>query len=455
MSVEPAVAAEAKKFPKGPLVVLALVNVIDSIDVSILRGVLPLIGEDWGLSDLQLGLLGTAYIFVHTLATVPAGWFADNYRRTRIIGYTLLSWSVLSGLAAVAVNYVYLFLARASLGVGQAIDNPASASLTSDYYPAARRGRVFSWLTVSDFVGGAIGLGLGGFVGSVLGWRWAFALVGMPGSIIAITVFRLREPKRGEADGVDVDAVRPPNAPTSRRLGEFTRIAARQLTSELKSIFRIRTMRYILVGVGVLLFTVSGTGFWLAVYHQRYSGMSVAQSTAVTAFVLGLGGVIGTFWGGSIADRVYGRVRGGRIVVVAMGMLACTGFFLISYNVPIVWIRVLLQALGVLAIASAVPGIRASMMDVLPVQSRGVGTSAFGLIAALFGTALAPTLVGLISDLTSLLAAFYIVAPPIVIGSLILLKARDTIEEDARAIFAMLAERPEPGTPEEPEADGP
>ncbi|MGH9198772.1 MAG: hypothetical protein ACRD1T_23975, partial [Acidimicrobiia bacterium] len=62
-----------------------------------------------------------------------------------------------------------------------------------------------------------------------------------------------------------------------------------------------------------------------------------------------------------------------------------------------------------------------------------------------FGTALAPPLVGLISDLTSLLAAFYIVTPPIAVGALILLKARDTIEEDARAIIGAYMQQTQAG----------
>lgn len=418
----------------APLVVLSLVVLINDLDLSILRGVLPLLEDEWGLSDFQLGLLGFAYIFVHTLAAIPAGWVADNYRRTRIIGWTLFSWSLLSAFSAVAINYFNLLLARASLGIGQAIDDPASSSLLSDYYPPERRGRVFSWITVASFVGSAFGLGFGGFVGVQLGWRWAFALVGMPGSLIAFFVFRLREAKRGEADGVVLEEKEKRDR--SQGMGSFLRMASGQLAREIRSIFGIRTMRYILVGVGALLFTVSGVGYWLAIYHQRYSGMTVAQSTVITAVVLGIGGIGGTIWGGRLADRVYGRIRGGRIVVVSIGILICTGLFLISYNVPAVPIRIVIQTVGVFAIAGAVPGIRASMMDVLPVQSRGMGTSAFALVAALFGTALAPPLVGLISDVTSLLAAFYIVTPPIAVGALILLKARDTIEEDARAIIA-------------------
>ena len=91
---------------------------------------------------------------------------------------------------------------------------------------------------------------------------------------------------------------------------------------------------------------------------------------------------------------------------------------------------------------NAIPALRASMLDVLPAESRGVGSSALALMSTVFGTALAPPLVGLLSDLTSLVAAFYIVLPPIIIGELFLLRARHTIAEDAEAIIAAILRNP-------------
>ncbi len=190
------------RFVAGPLVVLALVNLVDQIDTSVLRGVLPILKEDWGLSDFQLGSLGFAFVFVHSMAAIPAGFIADRYRRTRAIGYTLLSWSAISALAAASVNFVNLFFARALLGIGQAIDDPSSSSLLADYYPARQRGRVFAVQQVATFVGLGAGVGLGGFIAAALGWRWAFLLVGGPGSVIAFLVLRARKTIARDAQAI-------------------------------------------------------------------------------------------------------------------------------------------------------------------------------------------------------------------------------------------------------------
>lgn len=476
----PAKATRWRSLVNYPLVVLALVNFVDHVDMAILRGVLPLVGEQFGLDDRRLGLLGFAFVIVNILASIPAGWMADNLNRARVIGYTLLSWSGLSALSAGAFNYPSLLAARAIMGFGQAIDDPASTSLIGDYFPPHTRGRVFSVQQVSMFVGSAIGLALAGFVGSKFGWRWAFVIVGMPGSLVALGAFRLKEPRRGQADlasvgdpagtseasGAEDAGLATGAAGGTSTVGEdpgvrsgrsghagdqsgarlqreplvsFLRRASKELFHEIVSLLRIRTMRYILTGAATLLFTVQGIGYWLAVFHQRYSGMSLPQATAVTAGTLGLAGIIGTFWGGSLADRLLSRKGYKARIDLAVGMiLVGATLFLFSWIVNLVLVRLMLQFVGMILISTVPPTLRASTMDVVPAQSRGVGTSAFAVVTAVFGTAAAPAVVGWLSDLTSLRTAFLLVSPPIVAGTLILWRARFTISDDAQKMLVAL-----------------
>lgn len=443
---------EGRRFPLGPLVVMAVVSLVDQIDVSVARGVLPILEDEWGLTDTELGLLSSVFVLVSALATIPAGWVADHFRRTRVVGWTLLSWSGLILLSATAVNYANLLVARAVMGIGQAVDDPASTSYLGDSYPSRMRGRVFSFQQVSFFLGGGIGLALGGWVGEAVGWRWAFAVVGVPGAVAALAVFRLREPRRGEAElpetmtWDEIEALPPrvvdrPSGAEGLTVRQFTRLAGTELASQLKMIFGIRTMRYVLVGVGALLFTVSGIGTWLAIYHERYSDMSITQATAVTGGLLGIGGLIGTLGGGAFSDRFHHRWMGGRIVIVVWSAVACSLLFMLSFAVEPVALRLALQFVGVTAAAGAAPGLRAAMLDVVPPDSRGVGASAMALTTSVFGTALAPVLVGGISSLTgSLVAAFYVTFPPVILGLLLLLRARRTLEDDARAIVTAIYE---------------
>jgi MFS family permease len=439
-----------RRFPLGPLLVMALVSLVDQIDVSVARGVLPILEDEWRLSDTELGLISSVFVFVSALATIPAGYVADHNRRTRVIGWTLLSWSGLILLSATAINYANLLVARAAMGIGQAVDDPASTSYLGDSYPSRMRARVFSFQQVSFFLGGGIGLALGGWIGETFGWRWAFAVVGVPGAIVALAAFRLREPRRGEAElpetmtWAEIEALPP--RPVDRVRGaegltvrQFARLASTELVSELKMIFGIRTMRYVLVGVAALLFTVSGIATWLAIYHERYSDMTITQATAVTGGLLGVGGLIGTLAGGAFSDRYHHRWVGGRVVIVVWSSVACALLFMLSFAVAPVGLRIALQFLGVTAAAGAAPGLRAAMLDVVPPDSRGVGASAMALTTSVFGLALAPVLVGGLSSLTgSLVTAFYLVFPPVILGLMMLLRARHTLEDDARAIVTAI-----------------
>jgi MFS family permease len=447
-----AAAREGRRFPLTPLVVMALVNLVDQIDVSVARGVLPILEDEWALSDTELGLILSVFIIVSSIATIPAGWVADHYRRTRVIGWTLLSWSGLIMLSATAVNYVNLLVARAAMGIGQAVDDPASTSFLGDSYPSRMRARVFSLQQVSLFLGGGIGLALGGAVGNAVGWRWAFAVVAVPGALVAAAAFRLREPRRGEAElpgsmtWNEIAALPPRQAVRSSgaeglSVRQFARLALTELASELRMIFGIRTMRYVLVGVAALLFTVQGVTTWLAVYHDRYSGMTEARATIVTGALVALGGVVGTFAGGTFSDRFHQRWKGGRIVIVVWSSVVGALVFMLSLVAEPVGLRLALQFFAILAAAGAAPGLRASMLDVVPSESRGVGASAMALATAVFGSALAPVLVGGVSSLTgSLVTAFYLTFTPVIFGLMLLLRARHTLDDDARAIVTAMFE---------------
>jgi MFS family permease len=422
--------------------VLSLVSIVDHIDTSIVKGVLPLIQKDFSLSDTALGALGSGFAVVHGVSALPGGWLVDRVRRVSLIGWTLASWSVLSALAAGAANFAQLFVVRASLGFGAAVTSPAGTSLIADYYPADVRGRAYSVEQVTSFVGGGLGIALGGAIGGAFGWRWAFLAVGLPGALVALVVFRMREPCRGEADGAIAADEEPPLP-----LSTLARGAWKGMRSDLRAVFRIPTLRYVLFGVSTVLFAVSGIGFWLPVYHARYSGFSTTRAAAISAGLLATAGAVGTIFGGRLADRLL-RSNGpvARIRMVSNAGIACAICFAISFGVPNVPARLALQWAGIAAAASCLPTLRAATMDISPVRSRGVTMSAFSLTSTIFGTALAPIAVGGVSDVTgSLIAAFWVVMPLIGLGALIFRRACGTIADDIAAILGLSAEPSETG----------
>ncbi|HEY3832235.1 MAG TPA: MFS transporter [Acidimicrobiia bacterium] len=422
-----------------PMWVLGFVIMLDQIDQYIVRGAATQIQAAFHISDLGIGVLLSAFVVVNGIVTVPAGYLADRWNRTRTIGHTVVAWSGITMVTAAAGNFATLVGLRALLGFGQAVTEPSAASLLSDYYPTNERGKVFSNQQIMGFVGAGLGIAIGGSVAATLGWRWAFLVVGFPGFLVALLCFRLREPPHDYADkltlGVD-EWTEPEKTPLfDNGFRAFMRDLVQGLRQDFGVIWSIPTMRYALVGISALMFTVSGVGAWLPKFHQLYSGMSAITAANVVGAVLIVGGVPGLLLGGRLADRYAQRVQGARVVIPAYCIWVGITFFTLSY-VPLPGAAsVALQVLGIFWVTMAIPALRAGLADAVPSQLRGAGFGAFNLASIVFGAAAAPILVGWLSDIWGLRAAFLVCSAPVYVGAYVLYCARTHLDEDAMKIF--------------------
>src|SRR6266487_4187265 len=192
--------------------ILFIINVLNYADRYVLPAVLPKIQADMGLTPLQEGLLGSSFLFVYALATLPLGVWADRSIRKNIVALCVGIWSVATVLAGITVNFLQLFSVRSVLGIGEAGYAPASLSLLGDFFSKAKRGRILSYWSAGTLLGAAFGFTVGGFIADALGWRYAFFVVGIPGLIAAFLAWRMLEPGRGafenaEGDQNEADAV--------------------------------------------------------------------------------------------------------------------------------------------------------------------------------------------------------------------------------------------------------
>src|SRR5207244_1143913 len=138
------------------------INVLNYTDRFILPAVAADVKADLGLSDFQIGLLGTAFLLVYAVAAVPAGSIADRYRRTTLVGAGVAVCSLATLLTAVTRSFAQLFAVRAFLGIGEATYFPPSTSLLADAFPPGRRARLMSWWNVGTPVGVFMGVAAGG-----------------------------------------------------------------------------------------------------------------------------------------------------------------------------------------------------------------------------------------------------------------------------------------------------
>jgi len=427
-----------------PMWLLGVVTLVDQVDQNLIRGLIPQVQAEFGVSDAAMGVLLSSFIVVNGVVTVPAGYLADRLDRTRTIGHTVLLWSAITVLTAVMPTFGLLILVRSALGFGQAITEPATASLLADYYPMDRRGKAFSIQQALLLVGVGMGVGIGGAIGATLGWRWAYVLVGPVGLAVALGAYRLREPTRGEGDRLSAGAVsaaavapEPTGSVLENGFVEFVRDMVQGLREDLRTILSIPTMRYALIGVAALLFTISAQGSWLPQYYVRQLGLTEGEATAYFAVIVMFGGLPGMLLGGRVADRYATRIRGARMAIPGYCMLIGFTFVTISYFRLPFWPTYILDWIGFFFITMAMPSLRAGLSDAVPANLRGAGFGAFNLIAMVFGAAAAPVLVAGLAQIfdNNLRTAFLLVTPPVYIGALMLLKARNHLDDDMAKIF--------------------
>lgn len=207
------------------LFVLVLVYTVNFIDRQIISILAENIKQDLGLEDAQIGFLyGTAFAVFYALFGIPLGRLADSWYRGRLMAMGLALWSSMTALSGFASSFGMLAAARIGVGIGEASASPAAYSMISDYFPKERRGTALSIYSSGLYIGGGLSLPIGGFVLSrwntaypvaaeaplgLAGWQAAFLAVGLPGLLLALWVLTLKEPQRGESDGLPQPIVRP------------------------------------------------------------------------------------------------------------------------------------------------------------------------------------------------------------------------------------------------------
>ncbi len=281
------------------LFVLVIVYVFNFIDRNILSILSQEIQADLGTTDAQMGFLyGTVFAVFYAVFGIPLARFADVWVRRSLISVGLLFWSVMTALSGFARSFSVLALFRVGVGVGEATASPAAYSMLSDYYPTRLRATVIAIYSSGVYIGGGIGLFLGGFIMetwndaytvaeqapfALKGWHVAFLAVGIPGVLMAAWVRTLREPTRGISEGLVAD--KHPAPLNVLREEFFAMIPPFSLVSlhRTGASLRVNAVAAFIIGVCAwgLIAATGSIAQWIALGSGIYVVFSWAQGVAV------------------------------------------------------------------------------------------------------------------------------------------------------------------------------
>ena len=188
--------------------VLSALILADALDGSAFAVLGPDIQKTMHMSDLVLGLVGSVGGLVVVFAAIPLGLLGDRTRRTALVGLCSIVWAAFAFLTGLAQTVWQLVLVRIGAGLGKANDGPVHQALIADAYPVEGRNRIFAIHRGAQPLGMLIGPALAGGIAAIAagaaGWRWAFMVLAVPGAVLGLIAFGLREPRRGHQEMVSV-----------------------------------------------------------------------------------------------------------------------------------------------------------------------------------------------------------------------------------------------------------
>jgi MFS family permease len=382
--------------PAYKVYVLGLLTVVytfNFIDRQVLAILAPYIQAEMNFTDSQLGLLGgPAFAVVYSTLALPIAWLADRISRTSIIATSLAVWSGFTALCGLATGFWFLFGSRMGVGVGEAGGVAPSYSLVADYFPKAQRARALAVYSFGVSIGTALGYLFGGLLAAAIDWRAAFIVLGLAGVLLAPVVkLTIKDPERGRYD-------REP-APE----GVIATPAPAQKAASFGEVWAILLKKpsFWFMAFGAACSSVYGYGaaFWLPSFFQRSLGMEGAERAWYMAGIAFVGGTIGIWLGGWLADKLgRGVKRSAYPLVPAVGFVIAVPLFFLAMNVEDKWTAFALflipQALSLAWLGPVVTAVQ----HLVPSHMRSTASASFLLINNLVGIGLGIYLLGAVSE---------------------------------------------------------
>src|SRR6266568_1089907 len=394
------------------------INLLNYFDRYVFIGASDIVGKELHFGIQDVGFLASAFLIVYTLGTLPLGIWADRAKRKNVVALCVTIWSLATAFTALANSYFTLFISRMILGIGEAGYFPAGTALMSDYFSRTKRARVMSWWSTGQYVGLMIGFVAGGIIAGLYfgAWRLAFIFTGIPGLILAFLAWRLREPRRNQADeeaaelepysfareaqgATELDYQALVNEPERAETPYASHTVPTNVLQQFGTLLRIKTL-VVLIAMQVFAFFVLGANVvYLPIYLQQKNtfGLTSGQAGTFSGAVIVLAGIIGIVIGGYMADRLNRRHPGARVLVCGIGFLLSAPSFVLAITLHNFIIFTMFFVLTVLLLSIYNGPSTAATQDVVPSALRASAVAISLLLAHLLGDAFAPALVGILA----------------------------------------------------------
>jgi predicted MFS family arabinose efflux permease len=367
------------------VVILFAINILNFYDRHVPGALVEPMRKEFHLNDTQIGLLGSAFIWIYAIVGVPLGRIADSASRKKLLAWGVVIWTALTASAGLATTYTGLLFSRAGFGVGEAACAPAATSWLGDLFPPHKRSRVLALFMLGIPVGGALGYFFSGPLAQAYGWRAAMVVAAAPALLLVPALLFLPEPKRGASE------LHP--APFQR--------------TSMWSVLRIPTLWWIIVSGALLNFNAYAFATFLPAFMSRVHGLSLAKSNIATGVVYLAGGVSGGVVAGFLGDSVVHRRKDGRLRYAAVLALvaipfACAG---VLQHAGSLYTAMTFLALTYASLTTYYGLVYSAIQDIVAPNQRASAMAIYFMAMYMCGASFGPLLMGKLSDILAHRAA--------------------------------------------------
>ena len=383
--------------PLAALLILSGLNFFNYVDRYVLFAVIPLIQKEFPRSDAEYGFLTTAFFICYMVTAPFIGVLADRYPRKWLMVAGAMIWSVATLLTAVTHTFTALLMRHTIVGLGEATFVTIAPSFLADLFSEKQRGRVFGWFYLNIGLGAAAGYEVGGLFSKVHGWRFPFYVAAIPGFILALMLLFIPEPERGAKDLLPESAER----------------------TSLHGLLRNGAFWTATLGMAMVTFSLGGLSAWMPTFLSRIRHVPLDRANFLFGAITAVTTVSGTLLGGWMGDRLLTRGKGAYYLVSAitllLGVPAMFGAIYVggSWMYPAIFLAEFFLFLNTAPLNAAV------------VNSVGASIRATAIAVNLFtihllGDVSSPTIIGWISDRSTLQTGFLAAIAATLIAAVIL-----------------------------------
>ena len=339
----------------------------------------PLIDEGI-LSAGQLGLIGSALLFVYAVGKFMNGFIADYCNMKRFMATGLFISAAVNLIMGVlgffhgpaGLPSMLIFMAFAVLwginGWMQSMGSPPGVISLSRWFPRSKRGTYYSIFSSTPYVGEFLSFIITGMVVGAFGWEYGFIVAAAAGLVGSAVILLLVS-----------------DTPESKGLPSIYELSGEQKTKEdhmatkelQKIVLKHPGIWIIALSSAFIYITKYAVAGWGVLFLQKAKDFTLEEATQIIAFSAAFG-VVGTVLAGWLSDRIFrgDRVKpailSGVLSFIALAMFLFAGG---SYVMNIFYVSLFSLAVGVLY--CIVAGLMA--VDIVPRKATGAALGVVGI----------------------------------------------------------------------------